>query len=67
METINKIKDIIKKIWNNPIFRHLLIMGGIFFSFLIIDVYLRYFSNQNMKYYGWARSAPNLLHLVGYL
>lgn len=60
METLNKILNTIKKIWNNQIFRHLLIMGGIFFSFLIIDVYLRYFSNQNMRFYGWARSAPNL-------
>lgn len=50
----------IKRIWNNQIFRHLLIMGGIFFSFLVIDVFLRYFSNQHIMFFGWARSAPNL-------
>lgn len=51
---------LIKRIWNNQIFRHLLIMGGIFFSFLVSDVFLRYFSNQHVSFYGWARSAPNL-------
>lgn len=51
---------VVKKIWNSKIFRHLLIIGGIFFSFLVIDVFLRYFSNQNIMFYGWARSAPNL-------
>lgn len=51
---------VVKQIWNNQIFRHLLIMGGIFFSFLVLDVSLRYFSNQYVGFFGWARSAPNL-------
>lgn len=51
---------LIKKIWNNQIFRHLVIIGGIFFSFFVLDVSLRYFSNQYVGFCGWARSAPNL-------
>lgn len=52
--------DKIKKIINNNIFKNLVIMGGIFLSFLLIDVCLRYFSNQTFRFMGWARSAPNL-------
>ena len=51
---------ILKKIWNNIYFKNLIIIGGMFFSFLILDVFLRYFSNQHIRFFGWARSAPNL-------
>lgn len=50
----------VKKIWNNIYFRNLIIIGGMFFSFLLLDVFLRYFSNQHIRFFGWARSAPNL-------
>lgn len=52
---------VVNKLLKSNIFKHLVIIGGVFFSFLILDVYLRYFSNQSMLFYGWARSAPNLL------
>ena len=51
---------VIGRLWNNQIFRNLLIISGIFISFFILDVSLRYFSNQYVGFYGWLRSAPNL-------
>jgi len=52
--------EVVKKVWNNLIFRNLIIMVGIFFSFFILDVSLRYFSNQYVRFFEWMKSAPNL-------
>jgi len=54
---------LIKKIWNNQIFRHLLIIGGIFCSFFSLDLTLRIFSNQYVGFYEWIHLAPNLFTL----
>lgn len=51
---------LIKKILNNLIFRHLMIMTGIFVSFFILDLALRMYSNQYVGFYDWNHYAPNL-------
>ena len=50
----------LKKIWNNEIIKHLIIMIGIFSSFFILDLSLRIFSNQYVGFYKWIHYAPNL-------
>lgn len=51
---------LIRKILNHQIIRHLIIMIGIFFSFFILDLSLRIYSNQYVGFYRWISYAPNL-------
>jgi hypothetical protein len=50
--------DKLKKILNNKYIKYLIVFLGMMFSFLIIDVYLRYFSNKYVLIYRFTHASP---------
>ena len=52
--------NVVKKLWNNIWVRNFIIGIGIFFSFFILDVSLRMYSNQYVGFYRWTHASPNL-------
>lgn len=51
---------LLKRMWENLWVRNLIIIVGVFFSFFILDVSLRMYSNQYVGFYKWIHYAPNL-------
>ncbi|MDD6224629.1 MAG: sulfatase-like hydrolase/transferase [bacterium] len=49
-----------KKVWNHFVVKQILIISGMFFSFYILDLSLRIYSNQYIGFYNWIHFAPNL-------
>jgi len=52
------MKEKIKSIINNYYFRHFVIIMGMLFSFLILDVGIRYFSNKYVLIYKYTHASP---------
>ena len=57
---MQKIKENLKKIFSNVYFQNIVIMMGMGFSFLILDIGLRYFSNKHVLIYKFTHASPNL-------
>ena len=57
---MQKIKENLKKIFSNVYFQNIFIMMGMGFSFLILDIGLRYFSNKHVLIYKFTHASPNL-------
>lgn len=59
---MKRIKEIIKKL-DNSFVNNIFIIMLIGFSFLIIDIYLRYFSNKYVSVYSFTHASPNIFSI----
>ena len=57
---MQKFKEITKKNFNNIYVQNIIIMMGMGFSLLILDLGLRYFSNKSVLVYKYTHASPNL-------
>ena len=57
---MQKFKDLIKSFFSNVYVQNIIIMMGMGFSFLILDIGLRYFSNKYVLAYKFTHASPNL-------
>jgi len=57
---MQKVKDLVKKFFGNIYVQNIIIMMGMGFSFLILDIGLRYFSNKYVLAYKFTHASPNL-------
>ncbi len=58
VSSMNKIKQFLHWIGENQYWKHILIWMGMGFSLLVIDVMLRYFSNQYVMAYRFTHASP---------
>ncbi len=59
-EVVMKFIEWIKKFWNHIFIQNFLIILGMFLSFFVLDVSLRYFSNRYVGLFPWYQLTPNL-------
>lgn len=52
------MKKWLTKFFENQIVTNFLIISGTFFTFVILDLGIRYFSNQYTNFYGWTHASP---------
>ena len=52
------MKKWLTKFFENQIVTNILIVLGTFFTFVILDLGIRYFSNQYTNFYGWTHASP---------
>lgn len=52
------MKKFCSKIWKIPVLPYFLILVLFFFTFLSLDLGIRYFSNQYTNFYGWTHASP---------
>lgn len=57
---MQKFKDMMKSFFSNVYVQNIIIMMGMGFSFLILDIGLRYFSNKYVLAYKFTHASPNL-------
>ena len=57
---MQKFKDMMKSFFSNVYVQNIIIMMGMGFSFLILDIGLRYFSNTYVLAYKFTHASPNL-------
>lgn len=57
---MKKFSTSLKKIFQNIYVQNIIIMMGIGFSFLVLDIGLRYFSNKYILAYKYTHASPNL-------
>lgn len=59
-ERFANIQRFVQRLCSNIFFQHMCILMGMVFSFLILDVALRYFSNQYVGFYRFTHLSPLL-------